>query len=187
MEASRGTPNHGVSEEATLKRFQQLDKLVASHNEVVDTLDRFKQLGVADRALESHYMLSTILELCAEKGLFTAEDIQRVAARVQMRDMGMKPKPEGTVAEMGDRLVIKFQILDGDKVVEDQSQAPCEYELGSQGLGCDEALVGMKVGEQRSVPGKVRQGFHLPELVGKDLTMVVLLVSIMVPLAKEPG
>lgn len=176
----RGLPNTGWSEEEALKLRHTVNSQTVSLNQCVAELDGYRELGVADRAVEAHYMLTTLLELCVEKGLFTKEDLARVAQRVQLKDLGWQAKPEGSQAEMGDILSIKFQVFDGDNLVDDQSAAPASYTLGCQTLSCDEQLVGIKVGEQRTVTGKFA-AFKIPELVGKELKIVVLCVGLMIP------
>lgn len=179
FEKGRSAPNFGISEAESLQMRKQIQDLTLSHNSVVSAMESFQNLNVPDKAIEAHYMLSTVISLLVEKGIFTAEDVQRCATKVQVDDLGWTPKPEPAIAEIGDILLIKFQIFDGQTLVDDQTGSPFAYTLGSNALSCDEALVGMKAGEQRTATATFGEGFKHKDYIGKELTIVVLCTAVM--------
>lgn len=181
IEAKRGVPNHGgtFTEEECIALRQTIRQLTLSHNQVIQALDGYQKLDVADKALESHYMLRGLIELLTLKGIFTPEEVQTVMTKVQTQDLEWTPKPEPAVAEMGDVLLIKFQLFDGETLVDDQTASPFAYPLGSHVFTCDEALVGMKAGEQRTTTTVMREHFRMPQYAGKELTIVVLCSGVM--------
>lgn len=168
-----------MSEEEALQLRKTVTDLVNSHNGVIQSLDSFQKLDVPEKAIEAHYMLSTIIELLVKKGIFTAEDVKAVAERVQLTDLGWTAKPEPAVAELGDIIRIKFQLFDGDRMVDDQSGEPFAYTMGSNNLSCEKDFLGMKVGEQRTCSVVFGDGFKLKEYIGRELKMVVLCSGIM--------
>lgn len=168
-----------MTESELLQMRHTVNDLIKSHNQVVGKVEQYEKHGVAEKAMESHYLLNTLVELLVEKGIFTAEDVQRVATRVQLKDLGLTEK-DGP-SETGDVILIKFQVFDGDKLLDDQTKAPFNYVLGSGHLSCEPALVGIKKGEQRTTTVVFGPKWKLPEYAGKELTMVVLCTGVMIP------
>lgn len=148
----------------------QVDELVKSNNNLVRAIAKLNEEKVVERAVEAHYMMSTICQLLVDKNLCTAEEIQSLSEKLQTTDLGLVDKPDKTVAE-GDTILMKFKLFDGDTLVDDQWEAPLAYTVGSKGLPFDDAMMGMVVGEQRMITTKFGQGFKFKEYIDKPLTV----------------
>lgn len=175
--AASGVPNFGITDEKIAKMALTIDELVKSNNSMVKTIEQLKANNVIDKAVESHYMMSTIMSILVQKKICTEQEIQQIAETIQLDDLGLVEK-ENKTAEFGDHVMIKFKLFDGDKLVDDQTQAPLAYVIGSKGLPCEDAIKGMIVGESRMIDVTFGQGFKLPEYVNKPLRMQVACVGV---------
>lgn len=179
--AHRGAPDEGFNEAKGLLLMKQFADLTTASNANTSELRSYQEHGVADKAVEAHYMLQVVLGILVEKGLTTPEEIQARSEKVQAEDLGLSDKPEPADAAMGDLLYINFQVFDADLLVIDETAAPMAYSLGSGALNCDEALVGMVKGETRTCQVVFDNRFAKKDLVGKTLTVVIKCIGIKAP------
>lgn len=184
-------PNFGVSESQLLKRAAQQEQLTRSHNEVVSLVGEWQRFGVMEKALEAHLMFRALLTRLADKGIIDRADIQVLADELQYGDSGLDPKQglAASVAELGDVLVMRFQVFDEGKIV-DEEATPVVYDLGCDGFAaCDSQLVGIAPGETRSVTATFRPGYRVKSIVGREVTIRITCDAIKTrrPVAPQPA
>lgn len=178
----RGAPNFGIKEEDLLTMKQKIQELVVSNNMLVNEIKKYRDSNVIDRAAESHYMIQVVMRLLVDKGICSEEEIGNLAQEVQTKDAGLVDKANG-VAESGDVIYIKFLLYDGQELVDDQSKSILAYQMGSNGLPCDDSLIGMNVGETRMCDVVFQKGFKFEHLIGKTLQMQVTCCGVKTPVA----
>lgn len=166
----RGAPNFGVNEDEFLQMRQKIKELTVSNNMLVEHMKRLDKDRIFDCAIESHYMMQVILGFLVNKGIVTKEEIDKAAQDIQMSGIGLLDKENKTL-EASDIALIRFKLFDEDKLVAGLSDDLMTYEMGSNGLPCEENMLGIKVGETRFFDVVFSDGFRIKELVGKTLKM----------------
>lgn len=175
-----GAPNFGVSEKKLLAWGQMTEDLRNSNNKMVGAIQELNDKRIVDKALESHYMMLMLTELLVEKGIFTQAEIQAKAEAIQGADLGLLDKAKDSVVEPGDHMLMKFKLFDGDKLVDSQWDAPVAYIVGSKDFNCEDGMIGMRVGEVRTLSITFGQGFKFKEYVNKPLTIQIACVGLKV-------
>lgn len=184
--AAVGAPNFGINEQTVLQMKLKVDELVNSNNKLVKAIDEFNKHNVVERSVEAHYMANTIIKILLDKGICTEKEVQDIAESLQAKDLGLADKSNST-AELGDHMLIKFKLFDNGKVVDDQTTSPLAYVLGSKGLPGEDAMVGMKVGEQRMIDVTFGEGFKFKEYVNKPLQMQLACVGVKARVVPQPS
>lgn len=175
--AERGAPDFGAKEADILNMKQQIRALTASNNVLVRKLREFDEQKVVERVTESHYMVQTIMTLLVSKGFCTDEEVRQLAYSIQQADIGLENK-ENEVVELGDVMLMKFEIYDGETVVDSQMESVLAYLVGCGGLPCEEGMIGMRAGEARMFDVTFGENFRKKELIGRPLRMNVLCVGV---------
>lgn len=164
-------PNYGIKEGDLLALQQTVKQLVSANNNHHQIIKDY-ETDVKEKLLHGYYMSQVILKILLDKGLVTAEEIDRLTKEVQTNQNGLSSKGPDARAEKGDVLLISFVIYDGKgDVVDDRGKEILAYNLGSGDLPCDEQLVGMSKGEMRHLTVNFGPGFVHKHLIGQDLLM----------------
>jgi hypothetical protein len=179
---ARGAPDFGIQEGDALALKSQVQKLTVATNNNTAELEEFRKLKILDKIMESNYMCQVILKLLVDNNLVTEEKVHELCRAQQMKDAGLVNKPEGSIVEKDDVLIMVFQLFDTNgKLVDDQTKNKMAYKVGSGGLPCDDGLEGMQVGESRSFEVNFGEGLVKKELVGKQLLMNIKCLGIQQP------
>lgn len=167
-----GAPNFGFKEGDFIKMSQTVMELVKSNNQMVGQVKELMSVNVIEKTLEAHYMMQAFMKIIIDKGLITQEELFALARDIQTRSEGLVDKPEQTVA-VGDTILMKFKIYDGETIVDDQTNSVLAYDVGTKALPCDEGMIGMKRGEVRIFDVVFGEGFRFKNLINKTLQMEV--------------
>jgi hypothetical protein len=177
--AVRGAPNHRVGEAELQQMRIQIADLTKAVNDLTAIVSRYETSRIEEKALEAHYMGQVLGSINVEKGVCTFDEIGQRATELQEKALGLVDKPNGIV-EMGDAVSIKFKLLHGGELVDDQTAAPLLYEMGSNALSCERGMIGMRVGEERVLDVVFGQGFTFKHLIGATLQIEIKCVGIKV-------
>ena len=117
--------------------------------------------------------------LVVEKEKFVLDEkrIEQVLTNIQNSKVSYEDVLEARPAIMGDISIIDFEGYVDGKALENGAGQDQNLELGSKQFieGYEEGIVGMKVGETRSLNLKFPSPYHAPELEGKAVEFKVTL------------
>ncbi len=113
----------------------------------------------------------------------TEEEIEEALQRIADQNKPFVAKPEGAKAEEGDRVTIKFAGRIGGELFEGGSGDDMPVLIGSNSFipGFEEQLVGIAVGEDRTVKVKFPEHYQAEDLAGKDAEFEVTAKAIEAP------
>lgn len=120
------------------------------------------------------------LEVEKEKFEFDEAKITQVLDNIRASRATFEPLLEDRAAQNGDVAVVDFEGFVDGKPLENGSGVDHNLELGSKSFidGFEEAIVGMKIGGQKTVSLKFPDPYHSAELAGKPVEFKVTLKSI---------
>ncbi|KAB2952586.1 trigger factor [Heliorestis acidaminivorans] len=120
------------------------------------------------------------LEYKAEPVEITEEAVQQQLENLQKRHARMAELSADSEAQMGDTVMIDFEGFKDDVPFEGGKGADYQLELGSNTFipGFEEALVGVKVGEERTLDLTFPEEYHVAELAGQPVKFVTVIKEI---------
>lgn len=166
----KGFPVYGVLEPELLQMKVDMKSLIQSNNSIAQAVNDI-QKKIMDleqtigRMINDHIGVVAYLK---EKDSGAPERVSLHAQTVEFNKMNLVPKESG-IAEEGDTILIRFQLFDGETMVDDQSKNVMAYQLGTHDLSCEDQIVGMKRGESKDMD-IVFAKHPKPELIEKILT-----------------
>ena len=112
------------------------------------------------------------------------EEVDRIVSLLGEQNRAYEPKGEDAVAEKGDKASIDFVGKIGDEAFEGGTGTDVDLILGSNSFipGFEDQVVGMKVGEHRTISVEFPADYGAPTLAGKAASFGVQLKS-----AAKPG
>jgi len=155
--------------------------------------------NVLERALESKGDLTfkVALEILPKVELGTLDDIEveklvadvpeeevdRIVGLLANQNRAYEPKGAGAVAEMGDKVTIDFVGKIEDETFEGGTGEDVDLVLGSNSFipGFEDQIVGMGVGDQRTVAITFPETYGGPKLAGKEARFGVSLKAVAAP------
>ena len=200
----RGSPDFGAQEADVLSIKQTVTQLVQSNNNLAGEIEKYRQVELFEKALNSHWMLTVLLRMVEQNGhavlsllallnekdvltdkdvtaveqhCATEEKIQALAKATQQKDMGLEDKPVGSPVDKGDIMIMQYRLMDeanSPVQVEDKDMG---YEVGTGGLPetVDTGVIGMVQGETRLFDGVVFEKGKVKEgFEGRVMTMQVV-------------
>lgn len=176
----KGYPIYGVTEPELLQMKCDMKALVQSNNNIaaaVQDLQRkhLESVHTVKRMINDHMGVVSYLK---EKDVDSPERISLYAQTHEFTAMNLITKPSGIVEDK-DTVLIRFQVLDGETIVDDQSKQVMAYTMGTHDLSCEEHIIGMKRGEYKEMP-IIFAKHPNPELVEKILKMNLWLEDVRV-------
>lgn len=176
---ARGAPFFGAAEKDVLQMRVQVAGLVQTNNQNVEhikTLIRERQ-ELSEQVKEHHYMIRSLIDVVVQKELMTEKEINDRIKKRQLNDLSLIELDKNV--EVGDIVTIKFKLFDGEKVIDDRTSQSMMYEVGTSGIPCDEQLVGLKKGDQKTIESVIfGPNFKFKEHVGKPLRMELTLCGV---------
>jgi trigger factor len=120
------------------------------------------------------------LEVDKEKFVLDQTKVTQVIDNVRNSKLTYEDVLEIRAAQMGDVSVIDFEGFVDGKALENGAGQDQNLELGSKQFieGYEEGIVGMKVGETRTINLKFPSPYHAPELAGKPVDFKVTLKAL---------
>lgn len=120
------------------------------------------------------------LEVEKEKFEFDEAKVTQVLDNIRASRASFEPLLEDRAAQVGDVAVVDFEGFVDGQPLENGSGTDHNLELGSKSFidGFEEAIVGMKIGAQKTVSLKFPNPYHSAELAGKPVEFKVTLKSI---------
>lgn len=184
---SRGAPFFGVAERDVLQMRVQISQLTQANKQMVDNLNLFgkEKEELKAKVKELHYMVRSLADVLANKGVLTDKEFNERIKKRQLNDLALTEVDRRIEAK--DLITIKFKFLDGEKVVDDRTQQPMLYEMGTLGLPCEEKFIGMRKGEKAIIHNIVfGDSFRIKEYANKPMTMDVLICGVHTRAKPEP-
>ena len=120
------------------------------------------------------------LEVEKEKYTFDPAKIDQVIANIRNSKAEFVPVLDDRPAQMGDVAIIDFEGVVNGKPLENGSGQDHNLELGSKQFidGYEEGIVGMKIGQVRTLDLKFPTPYHAKELEGQPVSFKVTLKSL---------
>ena len=111
------------------------------------------------------------------------DEIERIVSLLANQNRTFEPKGDGATAQTGDKATIDFVGKLGDDAFEGGSGEGVDLVIGSNAFipGFEEQVVGMAVGDQRTVTVTFPADYGSPDLAGKEANFGVTVKEIAAP------
>lgn len=146
-------------------------------------VENYRKTNLVGKVEETYYQVGVLAKILVDANLIDKEEYQERCRQSQMSSIGLKDKGPDAEVEQGDTMIMSYKIYDDslpataenpEKVVDDKGNEKLAYVVGSNGLPCDEGMVGMKLGEARYFDVTFGEKSAKKEFVGKNLRMLVM-------------
>lgn len=120
------------------------------------------------------------LELEKLDTVVTEEDVAKELENLRQRHAQLEVMPEGTPVENGDKVVIDFSGKKDGVPFEGGAAEDYTLEIGSGSFipGFEEQIIGMKLGEEKTIEVTFPEEYHSKELAGQPATFDIKLKEI---------
>ncbi|MDK2823349.1 MAG: trigger factor [Clostridia bacterium] len=120
------------------------------------------------------------LELEKLDTVVTEEDVAKELENLRQRHAQLEVMPEGTPVENGDKVVIDFSGKKDGVPFEGGTAEDYTLEIGSGSFipGFEEQIIGMKLGEEKTIEVTFPEEYHSKELAGQPATFDIKLKEI---------